>query len=130
MALDRRTDAPPPTAEAAAPVFDVLLDETRRRVADVNLERPSQVSDAELWVDPDTWAEVVDRVAAAMVDLHDAARPAGTAGTVRTSTSVVMVALAVRAVSDDTPNDITGDITDDAQPDPGAASDDDAGATP
>ncbi len=107
--LDRRMAGPPPTAASVAPILDALLDETRRRAADADFSRPSQVSDAELWVDPDTWADVVDRVAEAMIDLHDAARPAGTPGTIRTSTSVILAALVDGA---------TPDVDRESEPDP------------
>ena len=48
------------------------------------------MTDAELWVDPQVWADVTERVVAAMTDLHDAARPPRSPGTVRTSTTLSM----------------------------------------
>jgi DNA-binding transcriptional ArsR family regulator len=48
------------------------------------------VADADLWLDPETWNELRLRIAALVRDLHDAAKPPRTAGTVRTSTTVAM----------------------------------------
>lgn len=48
------------------------------------------LGDAELWVDPAVWQEARDRIAAAVHDLHAAARPPGTPGTIRTSTTVAL----------------------------------------
>ncbi|GIF16947.1 hypothetical protein Ate01nite_69790 [Actinoplanes teichomyceticus] len=45
---------------------------------------------AEIWVDPATWRDVRDRIAAAVHDLHAAARPPGSPGTIRTSTTVAL----------------------------------------
>jgi len=46
--------------------------------------------DAEVWIEPALWHEFKERVGAAARDLHDAARPARTPGTVRTSTSIAL----------------------------------------
>jgi DNA-binding transcriptional ArsR family regulator len=48
------------------------------------------VADAELWLDPDTWQAFVERIGAAARDLHEAAQPPRTPGTVRTSTTIAM----------------------------------------
>jgi DNA-binding transcriptional ArsR family regulator len=74
--------------------FQVLAaamgEELRRRIAHRRLRSPGPLTDAELWVDPQVWQDVCDRVAQAMVDLHDAARPPRSEGTVRTSTTLSM----------------------------------------
>ena len=49
------------------------------------------VVDAELWLGPDAWQAFVERIGAAARDLHEAAQPPRTPGTVRTSTSIAMV---------------------------------------
>ncbi|MEU4424231.1 helix-turn-helix domain-containing protein [Actinoplanes sp. NPDC024001] len=49
--------------------------------------------EAELWIDPETWHEIRDRIAAALRDLHAAAQPPGSPGTVRTSTTVALFAM-------------------------------------
>jgi DNA-binding transcriptional ArsR family regulator len=51
---------------------------------------PKLLADAELWIDPDRWLEIRTRIGDALRDLHAAARPPRTAGTVRTSTTVAM----------------------------------------
>jgi DNA-binding transcriptional ArsR family regulator len=48
------------------------------------------LADAELWVEPEIWAAVRTRIAGALVDLHRAARPPRTPGTIRTSTSAAL----------------------------------------
>jgi DNA-binding transcriptional ArsR family regulator len=48
------------------------------------------IVDAELWLDPSAWNEFKERVGQAARDLHDAAQPPRTPGTVRTSTSIAM----------------------------------------
>ncbi len=51
---------------------------------------PATLTDAELWVDPAEWADIVRRVATAAADLHAAARPPRTPGTVRVSATAVL----------------------------------------
>lgn len=70
-----------------------LAAELQRRTAQRQPGAPSPMADAELWVPADVWRDVCDRVTAAMTDLHRAARPPRTPGTVRTSTTVSMFAM-------------------------------------
>lgn len=51
---------------------------------------PGAISDAELWVDEDTWDHCVRLVNEASTLLHDAARPPRTDGTIRTNMSAVL----------------------------------------
>ena len=67
-----------------------LATELQRRTALRRPGSPSPMADAELWVAPDVWQDVCDRVTAAMTDLHAAARPPRAVGTVRTSSTVSM----------------------------------------
>jgi predicted ArsR family transcriptional regulator len=63
----------------------------RRASAQVVIpERRQHLTDAELWVDPEIWAEVVRTVHAASERLHEAARPPRTPGTVRTSATIAL----------------------------------------
>jgi DNA-binding transcriptional ArsR family regulator len=48
------------------------------------------LADADIWVEPATWQKLRDRVADALRELHDAARPPRTPGTIRTSTTAAM----------------------------------------
>ena len=72
----------------------VLAEELVRRSAEGLGNRRSDPrtlsSDAELWVTREVWTDVVERIHAAVVDLHEAAQPPRTRGTVRTSTTVAM----------------------------------------
>ena len=47
-------------------------------------------SDAELWVDRDTWATVVDQISAAVLDLHRAAVPIRTSDAVHVSVTTAL----------------------------------------
>jgi len=51
---------------------------------------PKLLADAELWVDPEKWAELRKRVSDALVELHEIAQPPRTPGTIRTSTTAAM----------------------------------------
>lgn len=51
---------------------------------------PMLLADGDLWVDPQKWQEIRARVAEAMIELHDAARPPRTPGTIRTSTTAAL----------------------------------------
>lgn len=46
-------------------------------------------ADAELWVDPETWNDVRNRLAALVMELHDAARPPHAPGTIPVGVSVM-----------------------------------------
>jgi DNA-binding transcriptional ArsR family regulator len=70
-------------------VVRAVTGELIRRLA----EGPSHwraFADAELWVDPGTWEDVRERVRAAMVDLHSAARPPRSAGAVHVSVTAML----------------------------------------
>ncbi|HEU0286289.1 MAG TPA: metalloregulator ArsR/SmtB family transcription factor [Nocardioidaceae bacterium] len=47
-------------------------------------------TDAELWVDPDVWSDVVEATGEASMRLHRAAQPPGTEGTVRVSMTTAL----------------------------------------
>lgn len=74
---------------AAAGWFTAMAEELRRRSL---ARRPGGGldSDAELWLDPEDWHELVSRVREVAVDLHARARPPRTPGTIRTSTTLAM----------------------------------------
>ncbi|GAA4346170.1 ArsR/SmtB family transcription factor [Angustibacter luteus] len=83
-----RLSGPEPSDRLA--MAAALSEELRRRTMLRDAGRPAPMTDAELWVDPDLWRDICDRVTLAMTELHDAARPPRTPGTVRTSTTVSM----------------------------------------
>jgi DNA-binding transcriptional ArsR family regulator len=85
--------APDPHREQRSKaMYLAIAQELIRRVADARLvERgPSFMADAEVWVDPEVWRDIRDRIAGAANDLHLAAKPPRTPGAVRTGTTVAM----------------------------------------
>jgi DNA-binding transcriptional ArsR family regulator len=74
--------------------YAVLAEELRRRTAFAAGPPARQsLTDAELWIDAETWSELCDRLTDLMADLHRAAVAPGTAGAVRTSTTAAMFVL-------------------------------------
>jgi DNA-binding transcriptional ArsR family regulator len=71
-------------------LYAAVANELVRRTAQAEWTGKSTMSDAELWVDPERWLELRNRVAQAALDLHAAARPPRTPGTIRTSTTIAM----------------------------------------
>ncbi|WP_426561878.1 ArsR/SmtB family transcription factor [Angustibacter sp. McL0619] len=67
-----------------------LGEELRRRTLRRREGVPGPLTDAELWVDPQVWEDVCNRVVQAMTDLHDAAQAPRAPGTIRTSTTMSM----------------------------------------
>ena len=65
-----------------------VAEELRRRRPDRVPETPQAHADAELWVEPAVWAQVVEHLQAGLQLLHASARPPRTPGTVRTSATV------------------------------------------
>lgn len=78
--LDRPRPTEPGAAEQRATYVDAIVDELRRR-APRRADGPQTSTDAELWVDPETWRRVVRHVGDASALLHSAARPPRTPGT-------------------------------------------------
>lgn len=64
-----------------------------RRTAEAEWDAAKAISDAELWVDPEVWREIKNRVAEASRDLHNAAVAPRTPGAIRTSTTIAMFGL-------------------------------------
>jgi DNA-binding transcriptional ArsR family regulator len=71
-----------------------LAAELQRRTAFRVPGTTAPMTDAELWVDPETWQEIRDSVTEAMHRLHDVAQPPRTAGTVRVSATVSLFQMA------------------------------------
>ncbi|HET6531898.1 MAG TPA: helix-turn-helix domain-containing protein [Actinoplanes sp.] len=101
--IDRqlRRDFPPeregrPGTDDRRLVLEAFAGELRRRSADFMSAEHNLVADAEFWVDPDVWQDVHDRISAAVADLHHAARPPRTPGTLHTSTTVALFRMADR----------------------------------
>lgn len=73
--------------------IQVLAAELVRRHALRRRRGRRTMTDAELWVTPEHWAEVVDQVTAASSLLHGAARPPRTPGTMPVSMSAALFEL-------------------------------------
>jgi DNA-binding transcriptional ArsR family regulator len=71
--------------------FSAFAHELIRRTREAHFPpAPKLLADAELWVDPEKWQEIRERVGQALVELHEVARPPRTPGTIRTSTTAAM----------------------------------------
>jgi DNA-binding transcriptional ArsR family regulator len=70
--------------------FIAVGEELLRRAQAARFQPGKVLADADLWVDPQTWLAIRTRVHDAIRDLHDAAQPPRTPGTVRTGTTVAM----------------------------------------
>ena len=91
--------APPAMDVASEPLFAQALAAELVRRSRLRRAGASGIStDAELWVDPTTWDEVRTRMTAASKQLHHAARPPRTAGTVRLSVTVAAFEMADEAL--------------------------------
>ena len=86
-----RPAEPAPDAATAARYYQAMAAELLRRST-----RRREVggrgtgSDAELWVDPDTWSSVVDQISIAIRDLHRAAVPIRTSDAVHVSVTTAL----------------------------------------
>ncbi|WP_103348444.1 transcriptional regulator [Amycolatopsis sp. CA-128772] len=70
-----------------------IATELLRRAAARAADRPASLTDAELWVDPQLWARMLRQATALSEELHAAAQPPRTPGTVRVSASVALFEL-------------------------------------
>lgn len=70
-----------------------VADELRRRAQFRAPDRPASVTDAELWVSPETWTAVREQATELSHVLHDAAQPPHSPGTVRVSASIALFEL-------------------------------------
>ena len=75
------------SAGAMVLLVEAYATELRRRVRQRDTGAPSDFTDAELWLPPDVWAEVLELVRRASAAAHEGALPPRTPGTVHTSFS-------------------------------------------
>jgi DNA-binding transcriptional ArsR family regulator len=71
-------------------LYAALAQELVRRTALGDFSGRGTMTDADLWVEPGVWLDVRNRMAELSRELHAAARPARTPGTIRTSTTIAM----------------------------------------
>ena len=79
----------PDAADERAQYVEALVDELRRR-SPRRAPGPQVSTDAELWVDPETWRRVVHHVGQASALLHAAAQPPRTPGTAPVSMTAAL----------------------------------------
>jgi len=84
--FDQISDDP----EARPLLYRALVDELLRRSCTDSGSGSRTLADAELWVCPHLWTDVVARVTEALDDLHRGARPPGSPGAVPVSATVAM----------------------------------------
>ncbi|WP_410640751.1 ArsR/SmtB family transcription factor [Amycolatopsis sp. lyj-346] len=70
-----------------------IANELLRRASARAADRPASLTDAELWVAPELWARLLAKATALSEELHAAAKPPRTPGTVRVSASVALFEL-------------------------------------
>ncbi|WP_244876804.1 ArsR/SmtB family transcription factor [Winogradskya consettensis] len=80
----------PGWAETQRGLFSAVADELIRRTNEGDWTVGASMTDAELWVDPDLYRSIRDRLAQLSRELHSAAQAPRTPGTVRTSTTFAM----------------------------------------
>ena len=85
-ARDRASETP----EEKRALFTVLGDELIRRAASGRFTGKSLLGDGDFWVDPAKWLEIRTKMRALVDELHTAARPPRSPGTIRTSTTVAL----------------------------------------
>jgi DNA-binding transcriptional ArsR family regulator len=81
---------PPRTADENRMLFAAVANELIRRTAEAHWPTKKSMVDADLWIDLEVWLEIQERISQAATDLHAAALPPRTPGTIRTSTTIAM----------------------------------------
>jgi DNA-binding transcriptional ArsR family regulator len=88
------TPAPQPSADRLVgrrAMYDAMTVELRRRARhEVHAGNRGHLTDAELWVDPETWADIRAQVHAASMTLHRVAKPPRTPGTIRVNATMAL----------------------------------------
>jgi DNA-binding transcriptional ArsR family regulator len=91
--LRRRGPEPPAGAGTARDhqlLYAALAAELQRRVTQLRSIRGSFLADAELWVDPRDWDDVREKISSAATDLHRAAKPARSPGTIHVNATIAL----------------------------------------
>ncbi|MGK5680039.1 ArsR/SmtB family transcription factor [Actinoplanes sp. URMC 104] len=87
---DHANDRAAETPEQKRALFAALGSELVRRTAAGQFEAKILLGDGEFWIDRERWADLRGRFRELVAELHDAAQPPRSPGTVRTSTTVAM----------------------------------------
>ncbi|WP_034271307.1 ArsR/SmtB family transcription factor [Haloechinothrix halophila] len=80
-------------AEQERLLTTALTDELRRRSEYRASGRPSTTTDAELWLDPQSWSEIVTKAMELSRDLHAAALPPRTPDAIKVSVTISMFSM-------------------------------------
>jgi DNA-binding transcriptional ArsR family regulator len=80
----------PRNVDPSRAFFAAFAEELVRRTSEGRWDAPRVIGDAELWIDPERWNALHTRMKELVLELHQAARPPRSPGTVRTSTTVAM----------------------------------------
>ena len=82
----------PKAEEQIRSEFAAIAHELIRRTRVAHFRPPGKklLVDADLWVDPERWNEIRQRVGEALTELHEIAQPPRAPGTIRTSTTAAM----------------------------------------
>jgi len=81
---------PAPSSGQTRSVVTAIANELVRRTASGHWQGHKVIGDAEIWVDPDQWSDLRERMSVLVRELHEIAQPPRTPGTIRTSTTVAM----------------------------------------
>jgi DNA-binding transcriptional ArsR family regulator len=87
---DPARDHAPDSPEQKRALFQSLANELTRRSAAGRFEAKGLLGDGEFWIEPERWLAIRSKMAELVNELHAAAQPPRTPGTVRTSTTVAM----------------------------------------
>jgi DNA-binding transcriptional ArsR family regulator len=87
---DPAGDRPQGHPERDRLIYTAIANELVRRTGAGRWPGIGLIGDAELWVDPEQWLDIRDRIGALLRELHAIAQPPRTPGTVRTSTTAAM----------------------------------------
>lgn len=83
----------PQGVDAYLALAGALGEELRRRTAQRDTEVRGEMTDAEVWLEPQVWARVRESAKELSEDLHRHALPPGTDGAVRVSATMVLFAM-------------------------------------
>lgn len=86
----KRDPGTPASKEGNRALMVAAANEMIRRTADGHFDANKVMADAEVWLDPDDWKRLTRAVGELMIELHQAAKPPRTPGTIHTSSTVAM----------------------------------------
>ena len=87
---DANRDRPAGHPQRDEAIYTAIANELIRRTAAGRWTGIGLLGDAELWVDPEQWHDICDRIRVIVRELHEIAQPPRTPGTIRTSTTAAM----------------------------------------